>query len=245
MIHQYELKAEEIRTYTRRVMKQHLHIEADGYCCKTDMIFDRLMKASAECSSLEAACADLEEVADSNTVREYVNKYLPADQLSKQEEDANQALAECIPEKMERKGIEVAVDFHDETFYCKLETIRAVTCSGQAKKGTTHFVRIATAYVIWRQVQLTLVVHYVLPKEKALDVLKILLKRLKSLDFEAKVFYLDKGFSATSIITYLTAQQQPAIIANPICGKADGTRALCRERSSYTTISKFPLFVKV
>ena len=235
MIHQYELKAEEIRTYTRQVMKQHLQIEANGYSCKTDMILDLLMKASAECSSLEAACADLEEVADSNTVREYVNKNLPADQLSEQEEDANQALAECIPEKMERKDIEIAVDFHDEPFYGKLETTRAVTCSGQAKKGTTHFVRIATAYVIWRQVRLTLAVHYVLPKEKALDVLKILLKRLKSLGFEAKVLYLDKGFAATPIITYLTAQQQPAIIANPIRGKAGGTRALCQGRSSYTT----------
>ena len=235
MIHQYELKAEEIRTYTRQVMKRHLQIEANGYSCKTDMIFDLLMKASAECSSLEAACADLEEVADSNTVREYVNKCLPADQLSEQEEDANRALAECIPEKMRRKGIEIAVDFHDEPFYGKLETTLAVTCSGQAKKGTTHFVRIATAYVIWRQVRLTLAVHYVLPEEKALDVLKILLKRLKSLGFEAKVLYLDKGFAATPIITYLTAQQQPAIIANPIRGKVGGTRALCRGRSSYTT----------
>ena len=129
-------------------MKRHLPIEADGYRCKTDMIFDLLMKASAECSSLEAVCVDLEEVADSNTVREYVNKYLPVDQLSKQEEDANRALAECIPEKMERKGIEIAIDFHDEPFYGKLETTRAVTCSGQAKKGTSHFVRIVTVYVI-------------------------------------------------------------------------------------------------
>jgi len=64
MIQQYELKAEEICTYTRQVMKQDLHIEANGYCCKTEMIFDLLMKASAECSSLEAVCADLEEVAD-------------------------------------------------------------------------------------------------------------------------------------------------------------------------------------
>ena len=136
---------------------------------------------------------------------------------------------------MKRKGIEIAVDFHDEPFYGKLETTLAVTCSGQAKKGTTHFVRIATAYVIWRQVRLTLAVHYVLPEEKALDVLKILLKRLKSLGFEAKVLYLDKGFAATPIITYLTTQQQPAIIANPIRGKVGGTRALCRGRSSYTT----------
>ena len=40
-------------------------------------------------------------------------------------------------------------------------------------------------------------------------------------------------------MTYLTVQQQPAIIANPIRGKAAGTRALCRGGSSYTTVHTF------
>jgi hypothetical protein len=239
MIHQHELKAEDIHAYTLRTLKEHLDLEANGYCCTTDMLFDILIKASAECSSLEATCADLNQVADSNTVREYVNKALPIHQLREQEEQANQALASCIPETMMRKGVEIAIDFHDEPFYGKQENTRAVTCGGQAKKGTSHFVRIATAYVIWRQVRLTLAVHYVLPDEEALEVLKILLKRLKSLGFEAKVLYLDKGFAATPIVDYLTAEHQPAIIANPIRGKEGGTRALCRGRSSYTTSYTF------
>jgi len=239
MIHQDELKAEDIRAYALQVLKEHVRIEANGYCCNTEMIFDILIKASAESSSLEAVCADLEEVADSNTVREYVNKALKIDQLSKQKAAANQALAACIPETMVRKGVEVAIDFHDEPFYGKQENTRAITCSGQAKKGTTHFVRIATAYVIWRQVRLTLAVHYVLPDEEALEVLKSLLKRLKELNFEAKVVYMDKGFATTAILTYLTSAQQPAIIAIPIRGKTGGTRALCRGRSSYTTTHTF------
>ena len=235
MIHQYELKAEDIRAYTLRTMKEYIEIPADGYCCTTDMIFDVLMKASAECSSLEATCADLEQVADSNTLREYINKALPVKELREQERQINQALAHGIPTRMGRKGIEAAIDFHDEPFYGKQESTRAVTCNGQAKKGTTHFVRIATVYVIWRQVRLTLAVHYVLPDETALNVLKILLKRLKSLNFEAKILYLDKGFAATPIVSYLSHHNQPAIIANPIRGKQGGTRALCRGRKSYIT----------
>lgn len=235
MIHQYELKAEDIRAYTLQTMKEHIEMPAAGYSCTTDMIFDVLMKASAECSSLEAACADLEQVADSNTLREYINKALPVKELREQERQVNQALAHGIPARMVRKGVEAAIDFHDEPFYGKQEGTRAVTCSGQAKKGTTHFVRIATVYVIWRQVRLTLAVHYVLPGETALEVLKILLDCLKSLDFEAKILYLDKGFAATPIVNYLTDQNQPAIIANPIRGKKGGTRALCRGRFSYTT----------
>ncbi|HEU0296648.1 MAG TPA: hypothetical protein VFR47_28185 [Anaerolineales bacterium] len=239
MIHPYELKAEDVHAYTRQTMKKHFAIQAEGYCCTTDMILDVLIKASAEGSSLEAVCADLEQVADSNTMREYINQALPVKKLREQEEQVNQALADCIPSTMLRKGIEIAIDFHDEPFYGKQESTRAVTCNGQAKKGTTHFVRLATAYVIWRQVRLTLAVHYVLPDETALQVLKILLPRLKSLDFEAKVLYLDKGFAATPIVKYLTHQRQPAIIANPIRGKQGGTRALCRGRSSYLTSYTF------
>lgn len=239
MIHQHELKAEDVHAFASELMKRNFPIEANGYVCKTDMLYDVLLKASAECSSLEAACADLEEVADSNTQRAYLNLALSSKELSSQEEQANRALANCIPNSMARTGVEVAIDFHDEPFYGKQENLRAVTCGGQAKKGTTHFVRIATAYVIWRQVRLTLAVHYVLPAEKTLDVLKILLERLKTLGFQAKVLYLDKGFAASPIVDYLLASHQPAILANPIRGKTGGTRALCRGRASYATSFTF------
>ena len=46
MIHQHELKAEDVRAYALRVMKKHLKIEANGYICKTDMIYDMLLNFS-------------------------------------------------------------------------------------------------------------------------------------------------------------------------------------------------------
>lgn len=239
MIHQYELKAKDVHSYTVRVFKKHLPIEAHGYCCDTDMILDILIKASAECSSVEAVCADLEETADSNTIREYLNQRLVVTELRQQEERANAGLIECIPSALDRENVELAMDFHDEPFYGKQADTRELTCCGQAKKGTTHFVRIATAYVIWRQVRLTLAVRYVLPEESSLETLKILLARLRTLGFSAKVLYLDKGFASTDIVNYLTSQTQPAIIANPIRGKKGGTRALCRGRSSYKTLYTF------
>jgi hypothetical protein len=239
MIHPYELKAKDVHAYTARVLKDHLNIEANGYSCHTDMILDILIKASAECSSVEAVCADLEDTADSNTIREYLNQSLVVKELRQQEERANAALAECIPNALERGDIELAMDFHDEPFYGKQEDTRKLTCSGQAKKGTTHFVRMATAYIIWRQVRLTLAVRYVLPEEDSLETLKFLLERLKTLGFSAKILYLDKGFASTAIVNYLTSQTQPTIIANPIRGKKGGTRALCRGRSSYKTLYTF------
>lgn len=235
MIHEYRLKAEDVRQQTMNTLTRNISLNVKGYRCTTEMVLDVVLKASAECSSIEAACEDLEEVADSNTIRDYLNEALDIAELRGQEAEMNDALATSISATMKRAGIEVAIDFHDEPFYGKRPDLLAVTCKGKAKAGTTHFVRIASAYVIWRQVRLTLAVRYVLPNEKKLDILKHLLKRLKGLGFTFKVLYLDKGFASTAIIRHLTQQKQPAIIACPIRGKEGGTRALCKGRKSYCT----------
>jgi len=239
MIPQYELKAEDIRQYTMETMKEHIQMEVHGYCCTSEMIFDVLFKASAESSSVEATCADLEAVADSNTIREYLNQAIGMGTFREHEQQINAALGSCIPQAMPRVGMETAIDFHDEPFYGKVVETRSVTVRGLAKKGTTHFVRIATAYVIWRQVRLTLAVRFVLPGETALETLQFLLQRLKTLGFSSKVLYLDKGFASTAILRYLTASQQPAIIACPIRGKTAGIRALCQGAGSYRTVHTF------
>jgi putative transposase len=235
MILEYELKAEAIRRQTMKTLTENITLKANGYRCTTEMVLDVLLKASAERSSIEAACQDLQEVADSNTIRDYLNAALDRVELGQQEAEVNAALAASIPVSMKRAGIEVAIDFHDEPFYGKRDDLLAMTCKSRANAGTTHFVRLATAYVIWRQVRLTLAVHYVLPGEDKLDILTSLLRRLKTLGFTFKVLYLDKGFAVTAIIAYLTAQGQPTIIACPMRGKDGGTRALCRGRKSYLT----------
>jgi hypothetical protein len=239
MILQDELKAKDIRQQTMKTLQNHLSIEANGYLCQTEMILDVVLKASAEGSSIEAVCADLEKVADSNTIRDYLTEALPLAQLRQQEAQVNAALAESIPNSMLRTELEVAIDFHDEPCYGKQEGLRAVTCSGKAKAGTTHFIRTASAYVIWRDVRLTLAVRYVLPNETSLETLTFLLARLKALGFSFKVLYLDKGFACGPVITYLTDQRQPTIIACPIRGKSGGTRALCQGRGSYRILYTF------
>jgi putative transposase len=239
MIPEYRLSAEKVRQQTMKILTEHLSLQANGYRSTTEMVLDVILKASAERSSVEAACQDLAGVVTSNTVREYLNEALDVTQLREQEAEMNAALAASIPETMKREGIEVAIDLHDEPFYGKRSDLLAVTCRGQAKKGTTHFIRIASAYVIWRQVRLTLAIHYLLPGEEKLAVLQTLLARLKTLNFNFRVLYIDKAFAAGPIIRFLTDIRQPAIIACPIRGKQGGTRALCQGRQSYRTDHTF------
>ena len=235
----YKLNADMIRDMTQKTVHATFEIDAQGYRCDGEMLVDVLLKAASENSSVEAACAELSDVADSNTIREHLNEQFDVSELWEQEARLNQALARQIPEKMPRGGLEIAIDFHEEPFYGKSAELRSYAVRDRAKKGTTRFYRIASVYVIWRQVRLTLAVTYVLPEHDTLSVVKTLLNRLDKLDFHATVLYLDKGFCCGDVIQYLQRHKQAAILACPIRGKEGGTKALCKGRGSYRTTYTF------
>jgi putative transposase len=235
MIPEYALNAEDVRGMMLDIMEKHLSVKTEGYRSTTQETFNLLLKAVAEGSSLEAVCADSCGAVASTTLREQVNAALPVRQLRQQESEMNAALQTAIPKGMPRGGVEVAMDTHDEPFYGKTPELRAYTCKTRAKAGTSRFFRIASAYVIWREVRLTLALSYVLPTDTLAEVVERLLTRLKQLGLHATVLYLDKGFCSGDIIRYLQRTQQAAVLACPIRGKQGGIRALCQGRGSFST----------
>jgi hypothetical protein len=239
MIPEYELKAKDVHQVALQNVKKHLSLTSNGYQCDTEMLFNVLFKAATENVSIETSCNDLDKVIGGNTIREYLNEQLDVCHLREQECEMHQALAEGVPKEVLHQTLEVAFDFHDEPFYGKTPELQTYACRGKAKKGTTHFFRIGSAYIIWRDVRLTLAVTYVFPEDTPLETLKRLLFRLKCLHLHLGVLYLDKGFCSTAIIRYLKNQNQPAILACPIRGKKGGTRALCKGRKSYRTTYTF------
>lgn len=239
MIPEYALHAEDVRQAMLKTMESYLSLKTEGYTCTTEMTLDVLLKAAAQGSSIEAVCADLTDVADSNTLREQLNSALDAADLRQQEAELNLALSSAIPADMPSGGLEVALDLHDEPFYGQSPELRSYTCKGQAKHGTSRFFRIASAYVIWREVRLTLALSYVLPEDDLSQVVTRLLQRLQHLGLHATVLYLDKGFCSGAVIRLLRQRQQAAIIACPIRGKQGGTRALCQGSRSYRTVYTF------
>lgn len=239
IILEYELHAEDVRQAMLKTLQDHLSLKTEGYACTTAMTLDVLLKAAVQGSSIEAVCADLQAVADSNTVREQINAALDVADLGQQQAELNAALASAIPATMPRGGLEVAIDLHDEPFYGKSPELRTYTCKSQAKRGTSRFFRIASAYVIWREVRLTLALTYVLPEDDLAQVVLRLLQRLQQLGIHATVLYLDKGFCSASVIRVLRQQRQAAILACPIRGRKGGTRALCQGRRSYRAAYTF------
>ncbi len=166
MIPENVLNAEDIREMMLKNMRTHLSLKTEGYRSSTEQTLNLLLKAVAESSSLEAVCEDSFGIVDSNTLRKQLNAALAVSELRQQESEMNAALQAAIPVGMPRGGLEVAIDTHDEPFYGKTPELRAYTCKSRAKSGTPHFFRIATAYVIWREVRLTLALCYVLPEDR-------------------------------------------------------------------------------
>ena len=186
MIAQNELKAEEIRMTMQEVAQEHLPFAADGYICTSEMIYDVLMKAATEGISVDAACRDLEQSASGNTIREVINEQMSVAQLRQHEAELNAALAARIPKQIRSRRLEAAIDEHDEPFYGKTPEVRAYTRRSRAKKGTTHFFRIVSAYVIYRQMRLTLAVTFVLPEDETVAVVSRLYQRLQALGLRIK-----------------------------------------------------------
>jgi putative transposase len=228
-----QLNAEDVREMTERLLREQLSLRIEGYKITTSMVLNVLLKAAVEKRSIEAVCADLTEVVDSNTLREALNRELRAEDVREHEAEFNAALAECLPAALPKQGLEMAIDFHDEPSYGKSAVSQAYTCRGEAHEGTTHFWRIASLYVLWRGARFTLALTYVLPKESPLSILQRLLQRRADLGIRAQVLYLDKGFCTGDIIRHLQDTHQPTVIACPIRGKQGGTRALCQGRKHY------------
>ena len=85
MIPQAELTAQDIRETMQSVSQAHLPLEANGYICTGEMIYDVLMKAASENISIDAACRDLEQSASGNRIREVLNEQLSVEQLHQYE----------------------------------------------------------------------------------------------------------------------------------------------------------------
>lgn len=229
-----QLNGEAIREAVKQELDRHLNLNVVGYKCDSSLVLDVLVKAAVEGQTIESVCSDLALEVNSNTIREQLNTVLDVCDLRTHECEVNAGLARAIPVELPRRGREMALDWHDEPFYGKTPELRTYACRGQAKEGTTYFYRIASLYVMWRQVRVTLAVTYVLPEDSNLAIVQRLLERMQHLDFQPGVVYMDKEFCEGPVVRYLGKQHIPAILACPIRGKDGGTRALCHGRKAYS-----------
>lgn len=98
---------------------------------------------------------------------------------------------------------------------------------------------MATAYVIFKDMRVTLAVLFVRPEDPLPELVAALLRRLRISGLKIKRLYFDKGFCTRPVLRYVEKSGWPAILACPIRGKKGGTRGLCHGSASYQTTHTF------
>jgi hypothetical protein len=234
-----KLTDEKVLNYAREGLKAHLPLQAEGYKCTTDDLLNVLLGVAANCGTIESVCRDLTNAPHPETVRQYLNEQLCVEDLPNLERCLNAALAGQMPQRIWKKPQQVAIDFHDEPYYGKRSQEEGLWIRGRMRDGTTHFYRVATAYVMLNHLHVTLAIRFVLPEDDTLSVLKYLLRRLKFLKIDLAGLFLDKGFAGITEMRFLSKLGTPALIACSIRGKEGGTRTLCQGDKSYLTSYTF------
>jgi putative transposase len=220
-------------------MTTYFPLQVSGYECTAETVFDVLVKAAVTGQTIETACNDLDKVVDGETIRGYLNEQVRVDDLHSLEQQVNQALVPGLPRRIWKPKLEIAIDLHDEPFYGHSPELLALTCRGPAHQGTTRFFRVVTAYLIFKDMRLTLALLFVRPEDKLPEIVAALLRRLRILGLKVKRLYLDKGFCSILVLRCIEKSGWSAILACPIRGKKGGTRGLCQGNQSYGTQHTF------
>ena len=220
-------------------LSRYIPLQIEGYHCTAEIVYDVLVKAAVTRQTIETVCHNLANMVDGETIRGYLNEQVSADDLQSLEQQVNQALVAGLPRRLMKTQLEIAIDLHDEPFYGHSAELLALTCGGKAHKGTTRFFRVATAYVIFKEMRLTLGLLFVRPEDELSEIVAALLRRLRILGLKVRCLYLDKGFCAIPVLRSIAQSGWSAILACPIRGKKGGTRGLCQGHKSYRTQHTF------
>lgn len=227
---------------TIAILAKTFDLSADGYLCKTRDLYQILLKAAANRTTIEATCNDSPGAPDSNTIRGYLNAQLSPAAIRGLEQDCNRALYQRWPHWLWSQPLELALDLHDECYYGNYAEDNPMCWVHKAEKrnGTRHFYRCATVAIVRQQVRLTLAVAFVHPHDDLVEIVKTLVNYVRQRGLRLGCLYADKGFCSIAVLNYLRQHTRlAALIAVPRKGAKQGVLSLCRGRTSYFTSYTF------
>jgi hypothetical protein len=223
------------------LISQQLSLHAEGYSCHSSDLWQVLLTAAARQSTIEAVCADLLTAPHANTIRGYLHDQLGLAQIAELEAVWNRALQQLIPDWLCERPRELALDLHDEPYYGQSDRDDPDNwvCRGEARAGTTHFYRCATAYVMLHDTRFTLALVFVKPGASLVSIVERLLALVAQSGVHISCLYADKGFCSVAVLRFLREHGYAAIIPAPLQGKRGGTRALCHGHASHWSAHTF------
>ncbi|MBW1744511.1 MAG: transposase [Deltaproteobacteria bacterium] len=231
-----QLTAQDVYQLTSETLQAHLKLDMSNSPFDAQDIWDVVIAAAVERTTIEMACDLLEAAPSPNTVRQAVYSLLAQEKsLLALEALVNTLLVTRLPSKLFSRALVGAADITEIPYHGQHEEEDEHIRRGRAKHGTTHFHCFATLYIVKNNKRYTVAVTLVRRSDKTQQVLQRLLEQGKTLGLRLKRLYLDRGFDNNGVVAYLKQQSFPTIIPLTIRGKQGGTRALLKGRKSYQT----------
>lgn len=230
------LDDEAVYKFVKEIVDRFLPLPEAGKDYTASEVYDVLLAAASQDTSIDNICHSSETGPTANTVR---NRVRGAYNLLEVEAGLNQALEAKLPKKLLKRGQRIAMDLVLNPYYGQETAAKAAELRhGERRDGTTRFHAYASAYVLLNGERFTLAVTFVWAEDRLPDVLNRLRQRLRQMGVKTKLLLLDRQFFTVEIIDLLQQQRQPFIIPVILRGKREppgGTRVLVVMRSSHWT----------
>ena len=228
------LSKERVHQMAFESLNQHLNLNSKGPQSSPQMVWNILLTAAANNTSIDYECDQHEGAASANTVLGVLADSL---ELQAAEIQVNHALWHHLDRRYWKYGQSVAVDLVAVPYYGQAASDPNEVRRGKANQGTTHFHVFATVYVIRKNRRVTLALHYVRKGESLVAVLDTLKGYLDQRGVKVKLWLADRAFCTVAALKWFD-QQPEAIVPMMARGKKDppsGSRVLFQHRYSQWT----------
>lgn len=196
-------------------LNQHLSLNSKGSQSSSQMVWNILLTAAANNTSIDYECDQHEGAASANSIRGVLADSL---ELQQAEIQVNEALWHHLDRRYWKRDQSVAVDLVAVPYYGQAASDPNEVRRGKAQKGTTYFHVFATVYVIRKNRRVTLALHYVRKGESLVAVLNTLKGYLDQQHIQVKLWLADRAFCTVAALKWFD-QQPEAIVPMMARGK--------------------------
>jgi len=230
------LTANDVYELTSTVLQEYFELDMSDSGYEASEIWDVLVTAAVQQTTVETASGLLENTPSANTVRNAVKKLLMDDEsLTELEARVNKMLVARLPKNLLKRARPCAVDFTDIPYHGRHEADDETVRRGRAKSGTTHFHSFTTLCVVKANRRYTLALSLHRRSDTALAALQRVLDTAHAVGLRIRRLMLDREFDNNAIVGYLLDQPFPTIMPLMIRGKKGGARRVLTGRKSHTT----------
>jgi hypothetical protein len=229
------IRSEQVLKAFMEIVRKNLPLDLQNTRITAEDIIYVLGYANVHRLSIEAACQELEGAPSGNRLREVLVAALP-DRAGMQRMLNRMFRQQLHPSVWKcKRDFNIAIDltlipYHGQPYEDQKEIVR-----GMPKSGTTHFHGYATVSIVREDRRYVVALRFIEYGEEMADIVRWLMKRLKSLKFRIRRVFLDKGFCSKPVFKVLGQHKLSYVMPIPVRGKSGGVRSLFQGKSRKTS----------